>query len=152
MERRKVIIDVASQLKRIGDEIDSEKAKDFAEFQQLRNIVQTAILAVGALTVSGILWRWCCQGLGSGWVSRMRKSIYCYAIDEEEVSCQRNLIVRRHTTLEANKLVKGDTKVKAGYTAEYSDMSQKYKIADFAPRLPSGGKRRSATRNDQRTD
>lgn len=57
-DRSSAIIDVASQLKKIGDELDCEGAANMADMQMMDKLITTTILTVGAVAVTGLLWRW----------------------------------------------------------------------------------------------
>lgn len=56
--RERAIIEVASQLKKIGDELDSEGAATLAEMQVVEDFVKATVLAAGAVALGGLLWRW----------------------------------------------------------------------------------------------
>lgn len=55
---RRAIIEVAAKLKKIGDEIEAERGIHFAEGEIMQDFVRATIIAVGAVAVSGIIWRW----------------------------------------------------------------------------------------------
>lgn len=57
-DSRRAIIEVAAKLKKIGDEIEAERVAHFADGEIMQDFVRATIIAVGAVAVSGIIWRW----------------------------------------------------------------------------------------------
>jgi len=57
-DRNMVVTEVASQLKKIGDELDSKAASNAAEVQQMEDFIRATVIAAGAVAFSGLLWRW----------------------------------------------------------------------------------------------